>query len=463
MGKRNLDVETQLKNKRKRRWITAGFAVFFVLLAGFGAFALVCHTVGWPVAQPAQSSGPGETRPAGETAVDEAETAAEETEEPTGEETEEPTAEETADQPTDPPAQVQAQAILDRMSTEEKIYQLFVVRPEALNGGETVTQAGEGLSQALADMPVGGIILFSQNVQDPEQCRELIAAYQSAAKVPLLVAVDEEGGEVSRLASNPAMGMTQFPPMEEVGQSRDPEQAYQVGLTIGQEIRALGFNLDLAPVADVDTNPDNPVIGNRAFSTDPAIAADLVATCTWGFYDAQVISCLKHFPGHGDTAADTHHGYAESNKTLAQMEQAELLPFAAGISAGAPMVMAAHIACPQITGSDMPASLSPIMVQQILRTEMGFAGVVINDAMDMGAITEKYPDGEAAVLALEAGCDIILMPQDLTSAVQAVETAVDTGRISIDRLNESVLRILTLKVEYGLTGGVNQREEGGLP
>lgn len=454
MGKRNQDVETQLENKRRRRWITAGLAVFFVLLAGLGAFALVWYTIVRPVAQPVLASGPSveETLPIEESATSGA-TTAEETAEPTEEEAE----------PTEPPIQIQAQAILDGMSTEEKIYQLFIVRPEALNNTGTVTQADEVLIQSLTDMPVGGIILFSQNIQNPEQCSGLIAACQEAAEIPLFVAVDEEGGEVSRLASNPAMGMTQFPSMKEVGQSRDPEQAYQVGFTIGQEIRALGFNLDLAPVADVDTNPNNPVIGDRAFSEDPQIAADLVAACTWGFYDAQVISCLKHFPGHGDTAADTHHGYAESSKTLAQLEATELLPFSAGIGAGAPMVMAAHIACPQVTGSDTPASLSAIMIQQILRTEMGFSGVVITDAMDMGAITEKYPDGEAAVLALEAGCDMILMPQDLTSAVQAMETAVDTGRISVDRLNESVLRILTLKLEYGLVKGTSFPEEGGLP
>lgn len=361
---------------------------------------------------------------------------------------------ETTQPPTDPqpPETVsvheRADSLLASMTPTEKVYQLFIVRPEALT--EDKTQAVEGLSAILDAQSVGGIVLFSGNVENPEQCTALIASFQSASPLPLFVAVDEEGGSVSRLASNPAMGMTQFPSMGEVGQSRSREDAYQVGLTIGGELRALGFNLDFAPVADVNSNPDNPVIGSRAFSDDPEVAADLVSGCVWGFYDAQVISCLKHFPGHGDTSADTHLGYAETGKTLEELEKTELLPFRSGLQAGCPMVMVGHIACPKVTGDTTPASLSPRLVQGLLREELGFQSVVVTDALEMGAITEVYPAGEAAVLALEAGCDLILLPENLPEAAGAIEEALDSGRLTEARLNESVRRILELKLQYGI-------------
>lgn len=339
-------------------------------------------------------------------------------------------------------------SLLEDMTLEEKIYQVFFVLPEDL-GGNTVA-FDESTQNALNASPVGGIILFSKNLENREQCIKMIADYQNASRTPMFVGVDEEGGTVCRLSSNPSMGVTFYPPMQEIGTSMDLDAAYHVGFTLGTELKSLGFNLDFAPVADVNTNPDNPVIGSRAFSSDSGIAADMVSSCVCGFREARMISCIKHFPGHGDTQTDTHFGSAQTSKTLDEMQQEEFLPFRSGIEAGAPVVMIGHISCPNITGDEVPASLSPEIVTDVLRKDLGFQGVVITDAMNMGAIAECYPSGEAAVLALEAGCDMILVPDDLQEAAAAVRSALNSGRLTEKRLDESILRILKLKLEYGI-------------
>ena len=315
-----------------------------------------------------------------------------------------------------------AQQILKTMTTEQKIYQLFCITPEALTGVGTAVQAGQTTQQALAQYPVGGLFL----------------------------AVDEEGGTVSRVASNDQMGATQFPPMGQIGATGETEQAYQVGYTIGQELRALGFNLDFAPVADVNSNPQNPVIGTRAFSSDAAVASQMVAAAVQGFTDGGVLCCLKHFPGHGDTATDSHLGYAQTDKTLEQMEQLEFLPFVSGIDAGAPLVMVGHITAPNVTDDGLPASLSHEIITGILRQQLGFQGVVTTDALNMGAITQAYTSGEAAVAALQAGVDLLLMPDDFHAAYDGVLAAVQDGTLSQARIDESVLRILNAKLDAGI-------------
>lgn len=339
-------------------------------------------------------------------------------------------------------------ALLEHMTLEEKIYQIFLVRPEDL--GKSPIEFDDAARSALDTSPVGGIVLFSGNLKNREQCIKIIDDYQKSSKIPMLIGVDEEGGNVSRLGSNPAMGITPYPPMQEIGMTMDLNAAYSVGFTLGTELKALGFNLDFAPVADVNTNPNNPVIGSRAFSAEAGIAADMVSSCIYGFRDAQMISCIKHFPGHGDTQTDTHWGNADTHKTLTEMQMTEFLPFQAGIAAGAPVVMVGHISCPGVTGDQIPASLSAGIVTKVLRNDLGFQGVVITDAMNMGAISQAYPCGEAAVLALEAGCDMILIPESLQEAAEAVKSALASGRLTEERLNESILRILKLKLEYGI-------------
>ncbi|MCC8129010.1 MAG: hypothetical protein LIO51_03620 [Clostridiales bacterium] len=393
-------------------------------------------------------------------------TESEETGNVTGEDTSEPvTPEETASEwensteteidpeaDTDAPSPVlttdeAAQVLLDGMTLHEKVCQLFIVTPEELTGiSGTATVGGATTQAALQDYPVGGIVYFAGNILTQDQCTAMIESTQSYSELGLFIAVDEEGGTVARIGRNSAMGTTSFPNMATVG-AQGTGAAYNVGLTIGSEITQFGFNLDFAPVADVNTNPDNPVIGSRAFSSDAAEAAELVASAVQGFRDGGILCCLKHFPGHGDTATDSHYGLAETAKTLDELRETEFLPFQAGIDAGAELVMVGHISTPNITGNSVPASLSSYMVTDILRGELGFDGLVVTDSLSMEAITDQYGSGEAAVLAVQAGVDLLLMPEDLSAAVSALEGAVGDGTLTESRIDESVLRILTVKLE----------------
>lgn len=361
-------------------------------------------------------------------------------------EQESPSSQETA-QPA-PTLEQQAQNLLDGMSLREKVLQMFLVTPEQLTGvSGSVTRAGETTRAALEEYPVGGVVYFAKNLRTPDQVKQMLSDIQDMAPLGLFLAVDEEGGSVARMGNNSAMGMTQFPDMGEI---KSASMAYYVGTTIGGELGEYGFNLDFAPVADVDSNPDNPVIGSRAFSSDPQTAAELVAACTDGFLDSGILCTLKHFPGHGDTDTDSHSGAAVSDKSLEELEACELLPFQAWIDAGAQLVMVSHISLPAVTGDMTPSSLSYEITTVLLRDELGFDGLTITDSMSMQAITDSYFADEAAVKAIQAGIDIILMPEDLDAAVQGVLSAVADGTITEQRIDESVLRILQVKLEQGI-------------
>ncbi len=435
-----------LRWKRKLRQFLAAVVIFLVFLGGIAAGVLLHQ--GFRDSRPddeARSALHTQSQPE-VTETDPTEP----TTEPTQAPTEAPT--ETTAPTTLPPEVDTVQSIMDTMTMEEKLCQLFVVAPESLSGSEAITAAPESLADDLLRYPVGGIVLFGQNLVDREQTATLIAAHQELSRIPLFVGVDEEGGMVSRLGANAQMGVTHFPAMLDIGATGDLSRAYQVGYTLGTELLDLGFNLDFAPVADVLTEEDNTVIGNRAFSTDADLASQMVSACVQGFQEAGLMSSLKHFPGHGNTSTDSHLGYAAAERTLEELRQTEFLPFTAGIEAGAPVVMVGHISLPKVTGSDIPSSLSPMVITDILRTELGFTGLIVTDAMNMGAVTEHYTSGEAAVLAITAGCDLILMPEDLPQALNALQEALENGTITAARIDESVRRILTMKLEYGILG-----------
>lgn len=343
-----------------------------------------------------------------------------------------------------------ARELLSGMTLEEKICQLFIVTQEQLTGYGTVTQSGPATREAIEKHPVGGIIYFSPNLVSREQCSEMIRNIQSYSRLGLFIAVDEEGGIVNRLGGKPEMGITDFPNMGTIGKEGNPDAAYEVGYTIGTEIAELGFNLDFAPVADVDSNPNNPVIGQRAFHSDPEIAAEMVAACVEGFRDSGILCTLKHFPGHGDTGTDSHYGEAKTDKTLLELMECELLPFRSGIEAGAPVVMVGHITAPEVTQEDVPATVSREIVTDLLREQLGFSGLVVTDSMSMQAITGRYSSGEAAVRAVQAGVDMILMPQSLTGAISGLRDAVADGILTEERIDESVLRILEQKLRSGI-------------
>lgn len=358
------------------------------------------------------------------------------------------------EEPIDPinPHRAYAKTILDGMSLEEKIWQLFIVDIDQLTGVKSTTVSGNTTRNAIEKKPVGGVIYFTKNLKDRMQTDSMIRNLQSYAEIELFIGVDEEGGKATtRLGGRSDFDVTDFGPMYDVGETKDITKAYEVGATLGVQLRELGFNLDFAPVADVWTNPDNQVIGKRAFSTDPDMAASMVRNCVGGFVEKNLLCTLKHFPGHGDTRADSHKGSVSSEKTLEELRKCELIPFSAGIDAGAPLVMMGHITLPNVEGAEeVPATLSKAIVTDLLRNEMGFQGLVVTDAMNMGAITDHYGSGDAAVLAIQAGVDLILMPDNLDQAFQGIQEAVENGALSEERIDESVLRILETKLRYNI-------------
>ncbi|MCM1191503.1 MAG: glycoside hydrolase family 3 [Butyrivibrio sp.] len=337
------------------------------------------------------------------------------------------------------------EALLANMSTREKVYQLFMVFPSAVTGVSPVTKAGDRTRQALADYPVGGFIYDKTNMVSRAQVTEMLTKVQTYSKIPLILTCDEEGGRVNRLMST--VGTTYIDSMMSY-RDQGPEKAAENAEIIAKDLVSCGFNTDLAPVADVWSNPENKVIGDRAYSDDFAQAATLVASAVEGFHAGGVACTLKHFPGHGDTAADSHTGAAYVTKTLEELRSGELLPFQAGIDAGADMVMIGHLTVSDI--EEVPALFSYRIVTELLREEMGFEGVVITDSLQMKAVTDYYDSGQAAVLAIQAGVDILLCPEDLEAAANALINAVETGVITEERLNESALRILRLKEKMGI-------------
>ncbi len=356
--------------------------------------------------------------------------------------------------PTPTPEPSPAERCLAEMSLDEKIGQLFLIELVRLQdvpveGAFSHTVLTDRMRAALEQYPVGGVILFGENLSSPDQLRTLLADLRGALPTTPFLAVDEEGGKVARLANAPGFGVPKVGPMGGVGASGDPQRAYDACLTIGNYLAEYGFDLDFAPVADVNTNPENPVIGDRAFGSDPALVAKMVPAALDGLHTAGIMGCLKHFPGHGDTADDTHTGQVVLSKTWEELLDCELVPFIAALDK-TDMVMAAHITLPNVTDDGLPASLSHQILTDRLRGELGYDGVIITDALGMKAITQNWSSGEAAVLALQAGADILLNPDDLGAAFAAVRAAVEDGTISPERLDESVLRILTLKERYGL-------------
>ena len=337
-----------------------------------------------------------------------------------------------------------AQTLLDGMTTQEKICQLLIVHPEALTGGGTVTGMTDELAAALRAYPVGGLLLSAGNMTSGEQLAALTAALSNGCKTAPLISVDEEGGRVARLMNT--VGTTKLGSMYSY-RAQGTQGAHDNAQTIARDIAAYGFNTDFAPVADVWTNKRSNAIGDRAYSDDYDEAAELVAAAVKGFHDGGVICCLKHFPGHGTTKTDSHDGAATVDKTLPQLRQEDLKPFMSGIAAGADMVMVGHLTVP--TMDDVPASLSRKIVTNLLRYDLGFRGVIVTDGLQMQALAQ-YADGEKAVLALAAGNDMLLEISDVPGTVAAIEKALVDGTLTQAALDQSVLRVLQLKLAHGI-------------
>ncbi len=338
--------------------------------------------------------------------------------------------------------------ILNEMTLEDKLWQLFFVTPEAVGGEESKIAVGGIFRENAKIKPVGGIILFSENIRSGEQVSAFLEDMSSCFDVPIFSGVDEEGGSVSRLGQKGII--TNNGNMSAVGASGDSSVAAEVGRRLGTELSALGFNLDFAPVADVLVNKSNTEIGKRSFGSDAGVVSEMVAAETAAMQGEGVSAVLKHFPGHGSTSQNSHNGVSVSERTLEQLRQSELKPFKTGIEAGADFVLVSHMSLPYVVGDNTPCSLSRFIISDLLKTEMDFGGVVITDALNMGAVSKLYTSGEAAVAAVEAGADMLLMPENLDEAHAALLAAVRDGRISEGRIDESVSRILRIKEKRGL-------------
>ncbi len=291
----------------------------------------------------------------------------------------------------------------------------------------------------LLEQGLGGVILFKRTLESLEQVCRLTADLHASASTPLLVGVDQEGGRVTRLPppflAPPAAGL--------LGRIGDPGLTEELARATGRELTAAGINWNLVPVLDVRTNPANPIIGDRAYSDDPEDVARMGLATLRGFKDASVLTTAKHFPGHGETAADSHLTLPESLQSSVRWRKVEFPPFREAIRHGVPSIMVAHLACPALD-TNAPTSLSPIVIGDILRSELGFAGMVVSDDMEMGAIASRFDVGEAAVRFLEAGGDLLLICRDIgrqRSALVAVERAVSNGRLSEAQIEASLDRV----------------------
>ena len=357
--------------------------------------------------------------------------------------------------PTGIPPSSAVEALLSSMTLEQKIGQLMVI-------GFDGEEMSPDLQQMIAETGVGGVIFFARNVSSPQQVAALTANLQTAArdagKPGLLIAVDQEGGRVARLTERG--GFTEFPGAMALGAAGDEQLARDIASAMAQELRALGFNVDFAPDLDVNNNPDNPVIGLRSFSSDPALTAAYGAAFIEGLQSNGVIAFGKHFPGHGDTSVDSHYGLPVVAHERERLEAVEFAPFRAAMQAGVEGIMSAHVVFPAIEPEGLPATLSPRVMTGLIREEMGYTGLLVTDSLEMGALGDSgYPPALAAERAFAAGADLLLFNRDHAmhrAAFDLIVSQVQAGLIPIERVDESARRVLALKERYGLLPGAEQ-------
>jgi beta-N-acetylhexosaminidase len=354
--------------------------------------------------------------------------------------------------PTDSPSPIVTEVRIDRtlarMSVREKVGQLFMIDLRPTEGHPVLTVT-EAVRDMLETYTPGGVLLFGENIDTVEQTVELTNRLQELSPYPLAIGTDYEGGVVSRLTSSGKIPATRIPPSREIGDTGDPELAYEVGRVMGSELRSLGITMNFAPVADVLSNPD-AMIGNRAFSDDPDVVAVMTGAMVRGIQEEDVSAVVKHFPGHGDTLSDTHDRLVVLPYGRPRLYSVEFVPFRAAIEAGVDGVMAAHIVVPEITGAGIPATLSYELLTRELRDHLGHDKLIVTDSLTMRAIRNSWDSGESTVQAILAGADIILQPLRLDTAFEAVLKAIGERRISEDRLDRSVRRILEVKLARGM-------------
>lgn len=360
--------------------------------------------------------------------------------------------------------------IIDKMTLEQKVAQLFVVSPETLTGVDSVQYAGDMTYQALQDYPVGGIVFAKDNIDSSSQFGTMTDNLQSYSEdisgLPLFLAAAEEGGSASVLGNNDNLDEyyensysddgsdyssssansvhSGAPSMSEIGRKDDSTNAYEAGKSIGSLMSAYGLNLDLAPVADV-LSGNSTGIGNRTFGTDAQTVSDMALEVIRGIQEEDVNAAMKYFPGYG-AASSNMSGFPVINSSLDELKKKEFLPYSNAIAQGLDFVMVGHISVPNVTGDDTPASLSEKMIIEVLRKDLGFKGIVMTDYLNDKTIVKNYSAADAAVKAIQAGADLLLEPDDLEAAYEGVLKAVKKGDITEDRLDESIYRILRVKL-----------------
>ena len=361
-------------------------------------------------------------------------------------------------------------AIIDKMTLEQKVAQLFVVSPETLTGVDSVQYAGDMTYQALQDYPVGGIVFAEDNIDSSSQFGTMTDNLQSYSEdisgLPLFLAAAEEGGSASVLGNNDNLDEyyensysdddsdyssssansvhSGAPSMSEIGRKDDSTNAYEAGKSIGSLMSAYGLNLDLAPVADV-LSGNSTGIGDRTFGTDAQTVSDMASEVIRGIQEEDVNAAMKYFPGYG-AASSNMSGFPVINSSLDELKKKEFLPYSNAIVQGLDFIMVGHISVPNVTGDDTPASLSEKMISEVLRKDLGFKGIVMTDYLNDKTIVKNYSAADAAVKAIQAGADLLLEPDDLEAAYEGVLKAVKKGDITEDRLDESIYRILRVKL-----------------
>lgn len=360
--------------------------------------------------------------------------------------------EQSESEPEEDPLTVRAKEVIDGMTLEQKAAQLFVVTPEAITGVDTATLATEATRAALEAYPVGGIVYFQKNLVNEQQTRDMLANTQAYARevtgLPAFLCIDEEGGTVSRIGGNPGFAVANVGNMCDVGALGDAEYARNIAANIGSYLRDLGFTVDFAPDADIANNPASDTMALRSFGSSADAVSPMVKAQVEGFLSSDMLCAAKHFPGIGGAEGDSHDTSIYSSKTVDEMAQEELLPFQAAMEADVPFIMVGHLSTPQATGNDLPASVSPAIVNDLLRDRLGYDGIVITDSLAMGAVCELYAPYEIGVAALEAGVDMVLMPADFPAAYQGVLDAVASGRLSEERIDSSLERIVRAKLAW---------------
>lgn len=330
---------------------------------------------------------------------------------------------------------------LKKMTLDEKIAQMLIIYYSS-------TTYDESLEQTIKEVKPGGFILMNDNISTYQNTLNLVKSMQKDSKIPMIISIDQEGGIVQRLQKITDIEVTNIPSMLALGKTNDKNLAYNVGKIMAQQLKTLGINLDFAPVVDIYSNKDNKVIANRSFGSNSEEVTTMALALKQGLEDNNVNTCLKHFPGHGDTAVDSHYNLPVINKDYNDLSKVELIPYYKAIKNNTNMIMIGHIALPKITKDNTPASLSKEIITNLLKTKLKYQGLVITDALNMKALTDNYSDKEIYTMAINAGVDLLLMPNGSRKAIEYIKESIKEKKITEEMINTSVTKILTYKYNH---------------